>query len=91
MFWPYLGLSFLAGIILGAFFFGGLWWTVQKITGGGNPYLITIVSFIIRTVVILGAFYLLVRADWSYLLAALVGFIIARTYLSYKLKPYKKK
>lgn len=89
MFWPYLGLSFLAGIILGAFFFGGLWWTVQKITDGNNPYLISITSFIIRTAIILGAFYLLVRADWSYLLAAFIGFLIARTYLSYKLKPYK--
>jgi len=27
---PALGLAFLAGALLGAVFFGGLWWTVQK-------------------------------------------------------------
>ena len=59
MFWLNLFLSFLAGIVLGVFFFGGLWWTVLKISGSGRPYLISMVSFIVRTAVVLvGNFYL---------------------------------
>jgi F1F0 ATPase subunit 2 len=87
MFWLYLLLSFLAGILLGVFFFGGLWWTVQKITGSGRPYLISVASFIVRTIVVLVGFYYLLQAGWQFLFAALFGFLIARTTLAYKLKP----
>ncbi len=88
MFWFYLILSILAGILLGIFFFGGLWWTVKKITAGNSkPYFLFLVSFIIRTVVVLAGFYLLLTAGWQYLLSALAGFLIARTILASKLKP----
>ncbi len=87
MFVLYLFLAFLAGMLLGAVFFGGLWWTVQRITGSDSPYLVMAVSFFVRAAVVLVGFYLLVRADWPFLIAALVGFIAARTILAYKLKP----
>ncbi len=90
MFALHLFLSLLTGILLGAFFFGGLWWTVQKMTGSGNPYLITTASFVIRVAVVMAVFYLLVRTDWTYLLAALIGFLTARTYLAYRLKQITK-
>ena len=85
MFWLYLSLSFLAGGLIGAFFFGGLWWTVQRITGSGRPYLISVASFFLRTAVVLAAFYFLIQAGWQFLLAALFGFIITRTVLTYKM------
>ena len=90
LFWIYLILSFLAGGLLGAFFFGGLWWTVQKITGSGRPYMISVISFIVRTAIVLAGFYFLIKAGWQFMLAALFGFIIARTILAYKLKPKEK-
>lgn len=86
MFWLNLFLSFLAGIVLGVFFFGGLWWTVLKISGSGRPYLISMVSFIVRTAVVLGGFYLLLTSGWQFLLTSLAGFLITRTILAYKLK-----
>ncbi len=86
MFWLYLILSVLVGILLGLFYFGGLWLTVQKITAITYPYLLVLLSFIIRVAVVLVGFFLLLRADWRYLLAALAGFIVARTLLAYKLK-----
>ncbi len=87
----YLILSLFAGILLGALFFGGLWWTVQKMSGSGSPHLLMAVSFIVRTVVVLGAFYLLVQTGWPNLLAAMLGFIVARIYLMYRLKPFPEK
>lgn len=85
---PYLFLSFLGGGLLGLFFFGGLWWTVQKIAGSGGSYLLFVASFLVRTTVALGGFFLLLTLGWQYLLAAMVGFIIARTILANKLKPH---
>ena len=88
--WFYLILSILIGGLLALFFFGGLWWTVQRITGSERPYLIAIISFIVRTAVILLGFYLLLRVGWPYLLAALAAFIISRTVLTFKLKPERR-
>jgi F1F0 ATPase subunit 2 len=41
----------------------------------------------VRTVVVLGGFYLLLIIGWQYLLAAMAGFLVARTVLANKLKP----
>ena len=34
---PTLTLAFVAGALLGALFFGGLWWTIQKAITSGQP------------------------------------------------------
>ena len=60
------------------------------IRGSEKPHLIAALSFVIRAAVVLGAFYLLVTADWTYLLTALAGFLIARVYLTYRFKPERK-
>ena len=80
-------MTFIAGCLLGAFFFGGLWWTVQKMAETKNPYLLTMVSFVLRMAVVMGGFYLILNLDWRYMVSALAGFIIVRFYLTYKLKP----
>lgn len=87
MYWVYLGLALLAGILFGIFYFGGLWWTVQKITVSEKAYLISVASFVVRTAVVLAGFYLLLMSGLPFLLAALSGFLIARTIITYKLKP----
>jgi len=58
--------------------------------GSNNPYLISIASFILRTAVAMLVFYLLLNLGTAYLVAALVGFIVARTYLAYRLQPGDK-
>src|SRR5271157_5692993 len=75
---PVLGLAFLAGALLGAFFFGGLWWTVQKGVTSEMPALWFLVSLLLRTGVILAGFYLVSQDHWSRFLACLFGFVIAR-------------
>ena len=52
--------------------------------------MISVVSFIVRTAIVLSGFYLLIKAGWQFMIAALFGFIIARTILAYKLKPKEK-
>lgn len=71
-------LVFIAGIALGAFFFGGLWWTVQKGLQAKNPGLIFGLSLLIRTGGTLAGFVALSQGDFNRLAGCLAGFFIAR-------------
>ncbi len=73
-----LGLDLLAGLVLGAFFFGGLWWTVRKVLLVKSPAGWFFGSMLLRMSVTLAGFYWVGRGDWERLLACLLGFIVAR-------------
>ncbi len=73
-----LVLAFLAGALLGAFFFGGLWWTVQKGVVSERPALWFLGSLLLRTGIILAGFYFFSQGHWSRFVACLVGFLVAR-------------
>jgi F1F0 ATPase subunit 2 len=66
------------GAVLGAFFFGSLWLTVQRLPRVERPGLVVLVSFFARTLVTLLGFYLLMDGRWERLVAALLGFLAAR-------------
>jgi F1F0 ATPase subunit 2 len=70
--------AFVAGTLLGAFFFGGLWWTVRKGLASKKPALWFIGSLLLRTGIALASFYYFARGNWVTLLACLLGFILAR-------------
>ena len=71
-------LAGLAGAALGAMFFGGLWWTVQKTVSSQRPALWFFGSFLLRMSLTLAGFYWVAGDQWERLLACLVGFVIAR-------------
>ena len=71
-------LSGVAGLLLGAIFFGGLWWTVRKGLMAGQPALWFLGSMLLRMGIALAGFYFVGRDDWRRLLACLLGFVIAR-------------
>jgi F1F0 ATPase subunit 2 len=73
-----LTLAFLAGALLGVFFFGGLWWTVQKGVTSETPALWFVGSLLLRTGLILAGFYVAAQGHWSRLVACLLGFLFAR-------------
>lgn len=73
-----LTLALVAGLGLGAIFFGGLWWTVRKGVSSTRPGLWFVGSSLLRTSITLGGFYLVGRGHWQWLLACLLGFVIAR-------------
>lgn len=78
-------LSFLAGIALGGVFFGGLWETIRRLPGAGNPFRRMTVSFLLRVCVALAGFIAISRGGWVPLAAALAGFVLAREILVRKL------
>jgi F1F0 ATPase subunit 2 len=70
--------AFVAGVLLGAMFFGGLWWTVRKSVSSRQPALLFLGSMLLRTGSALAVFYIIARSHWERLLVCLLGFIIAR-------------
>ena len=70
--------ALIAGMLLGALFFGGLWWTVQKGLSARQPALWFGASMLLRSAIVLAGFYFIAGPDWKRLLLCLLGFIIAR-------------
>ena len=69
---------FVAGILLGIIFFGGLWITVKKIVHAKSPALWLLASFFFRIAIVLLGFYFVGAGNLQRLLICLVGFIAAR-------------
>ncbi len=67
-----------AGFLLGAFFFGGLWWTVQKGLSSRWPALWFLGSMLLRTGIAIAGFYFASGGHWERLLMCLLGFFIMR-------------
>ncbi len=70
--------AFVTGVLLGAIFFGGLWWTVQKGISSKRPALWFFGSLLLRTSIALAGFYFIARGHFERLLVCLLGFVIAR-------------
>lgn len=71
-------LAMLAGVLLGAIFFGGLWWTVEKGLSSRQPAVLFAGSMLLRTAVAVAGFYYFARGDWRQLVSCLIGFVLAR-------------
>jgi len=70
--------ALVAGLLLGAFFFGGLWWTVQKGLTSRLPALWFLGSMLLRTGIAIAGFYFSSGGHWDRLLICLLGFFIMR-------------
>jgi F1F0 ATPase subunit 2 len=73
-----LALAAMGGGALGAFFFGGLWWTVRRRLACDKAWLWVLGSFLLRMGVTVAGFYWIGGAQWQRLLVCLVGFAVAR-------------
>ncbi len=73
-----LVLAAMAGLLLGAFFYGGLWWTVRKGVSSKQPALLFLCSLLLRTGGTVAVLYVVSGGHWQRLLACLLGFTVAR-------------
>lgn len=81
---------FASGAGLGGLYFGGLWFTVQRIPAVRRPRLLLVGSFLVRTAVVLAGFYAVIRfaaMQWEGIAAAFLGFVIARFVLVRRWRP----
>jgi F1F0 ATPase subunit 2 len=73
-----LVLPLLAGVLLGMFFFRGLWWTIRRGVSSKQPAVLFLFSFLLRTSIAMAGLYFVARGDWRRVLSCLVGFMLAR-------------
>jgi len=76
----------LSGVLLGAIFFGGLWWTVRKGVSSKQPALWFIGSLLLRMSIVLAGFYFIAHDHWERLLLCLLGFVLARLIMTVRLR-----
>ncbi len=75
------------GMLLGWFFFGGLWWTLQRLPTSRQPMLLALGSLVTRVAVTVLGFYWIAAGDWRRIAAAVVGFLIVRQLLIRRIRP----
>ena len=71
-------LAVLAGGLLGVVYFGGLWWTVQRIERSHWAGFLVLGSFLLRSALVLAGIYVVAAGSWVRVLCALVGFMVSR-------------
>jgi F1F0 ATPase subunit 2 len=73
-----LAAALVAGILLGAMFFGGLWWTVREGLSSKRVARWFLGSLLIRMSVTLAGIYVVSGHHWERFLLCLLGFTMAR-------------
>ena len=68
----------VAGLALGGFFFGGLWWTVKRGMASRAPALWFTGSMLLRTALVLAGFYFIGVHHLGRMVLCLAGFVLAR-------------
>ncbi len=80
----------LIGFVLGAIFFGGLWWTVGKAMSSTRPALWFLASLLLRSGIVLAGFFFVSAGQWQRLLLCLLGFILARLVVTWLTRSREK-
>jgi F1F0 ATPase subunit 2 len=81
--------AFAAGLVLGGFYFIALWQTVRRLPATGSPARLMLGSLVLRMAVLSAGFYFVMGGHWERLAAAMLGFIVIRKILTYRLGPQK--
>lgn len=76
-----------AGLLLGAIFFGGLWWTVNRGMSSSQPALWFFGSMVLRMGVVLTGFYFVGDGHWDRLALCVLGFVLARIAINWLTRP----
>jgi F1F0 ATPase subunit 2 len=87
--WWMAFLSIGVGLALGLFYFGGLWFTVQKISSSRHPALLTMASFLVRSAAVLLVFFFVMDGHIERLAALMIGFLVSRQILVARLRPQR--
>jgi F1F0 ATPase subunit 2 len=82
-----LVLAGVAGLLLGAMFFGGLYLTVRQGVSSRSPALWFFGSLVVRMGIALAGFYFVSDGSWQRLVACLLGFVVARLVVTWLTRP----
>ncbi len=77
-----LAIAFLAGLGIGLWYFGGLWFTVHRVSTTRYPALFVLGSFVLRVITSVWGLSVAMQGSGARLIAAFLGFIVIRTALA---------
>jgi F1F0 ATPase subunit 2 len=80
-------LAFVAGLSLGAIFFGGLWWTVRAGAASSRPAQWFVGSLLLRMAIALAGLHFVGHGKPERLLLCLLGFTVARFVVTWMTRP----
>lgn len=72
---------FVAGLIVGLLYFGGLLWTVQRLGKSKHPFVFYLTSFAARLSLVAACVLFVLQVGSVHLLVAIAGFFVARVFL----------
>ncbi|MFO8068586.1 MAG: ATP synthase subunit I [Alkalibacterium sp.] len=84
-------INFFIGVILGIIFFGGLYWTIQKLTEVKQPGLLMIGSLIVRMAVLLSVLFYVSKSGYKGILYAMLGMFLVRVIMIFKIEKTTEK
>jgi F1F0 ATPase subunit 2 len=82
-----LASALVTGVLLGAIFLGGLWWTVCQGLSSKRVARWFLGSLLLRMGIALAGFYLVSGGHWEQLLLCLLGFVMARLVGTWLMQP----
>ncbi len=82
-----LASALVMGVLLGAMFLGGLWWTVRQGLSSDRVARWFLGSLLLRMGVALAGFYFVSGGHWEQLLLCLLGFVMARLVGTWLMQP----
>ena len=85
-----LASALVAGVLLGAIFLCGLWWTVRQGLLSKRVARWFLGSLLLRMGVALAGFYLVSGGHWEQLLLCLLGFVMARLVGTWLMQPSRE-
>ena len=74
-------LSFIIGVILGVFYFGGLFYTTQKLKSYKSPGSLMIISTLVRMLFLIFGLYFLAKRGINHILIGSFAIILVRIIL----------
>lgn len=78
--------EFLIGMGLGIVFFGGLYWTVQKLADAKHPSLLMSASLLVRMAVLLGVLFYVSKGGYKGILLTMAGMLLVRVVMTFSIK-----
>ena len=85
-----LALAAAGGCLLGAVFYGGLWWTIREGLASKCPALWFFASLMVRMAITLPGLYFVSGGHWDRLALCLLGFLAARVAVTRMTKSWAK-
>ncbi len=78
-------MAMVIGMVFGTIYFGGLWFTVQRLPEMRRQAMWMIASTVLRLSILMAGLYLAFGNQWKELLFALLGIIIVRSIMLRKI------